>query len=374
MSTDKQVSNPSAYQPQPAYEDEISLVDIVKVLLRRKKLIVRIMTVTVCIGLLYAFTQKRVYQVETILLPPSLEHIQALNVLNSSNVNSSNVNSSNVNSSNVFANFTRNINSRKLKKEFFDKFKLLETLASESTRALTEKQKNNYFEAFSKSLSVTSNKKSNSTNITLEGMHPDKIGPWLDSLVVMANKETVHQLVKNLQVTIDEKTKSLKINISSKRSIYKNRREDELGRLQEAYQTAKKIGLRGFNNTGTKLSNGNNLSIYMKDSKLYMQGTEVLLAEIEALKNRKSDDIHISGLRDLQEQLTRFDSIKIDKGTLQAAIVDKKAIVNVDPIRPNRKLIVILSLVLGGMLGIFAVFIMEFISNVKKQVASVDSV
>lgn len=364
MTRDKQVSNPSAYQPQPAYEDEISLVDMVKVLLRRKKLIFGITTLFVCIGLLYAFAAQRVYQVETILLPPSLEHIQSLNVISGSDVNSSN----------VFEKFTGNINSRKLKKEFFDRFKVLETLlASESTQVLTEKQKNDYFEDFSKSLSVSSNKKSNSTIITLEGIYPDKIGPWLDSLVVMANKETVNQLVKNLQVNLDEKTKSLKINISSKRSIYKKRREDELGRLQEAYQTAKTLGLRGFNNTGTKLSNANNLSIYMKGAKLYMQGTEVLLAEMGALKNRKSDDIHISGLRDLQEQLTRFDSIKIDKDSLQAVIVDKKATVSIEPIRPIRKLIVILSLILGGILGIFGVFILEFISKFKKQADNVNA-
>ena len=356
MNSDKQVSNSSAYQPQLAYEDEISLVDVVKVLLRRKKLILGTTAIAVCLGLLYAFTQQRVYQVETILLPPSIENIQPLKVFGN-----------NVDSNSVFASFKSNINTRKFKKEFFDKFNLLETLSSESTQVLTDIQKNNYFESFSKSISVKFDKASKSTYITLEGTHQEKIGPWLDSLVAMGNQETVNQLVNNLQASINEKAKSLKIDISSKRSIYKKRREDELGRLEEAYQTAKKIGLRGYNNTETKLSNANNLSIYMGDVKLYMQGTEVLLAEIEALKNRKSDDIHISGLRDLQEELTRIESIKIEKDKLQTVMVDKKAVVNIETIGPKRKLIVILSLVLGGMLGIFGVFIMEFLSKLKKQ-------
>ena len=361
MNSDKQSPNLTAYQPQLAYEDEISLVDIVKVLLRRKKLIFGITAFVVCIGLLYAFTQQRVYQVETILLPPSIENIQPLKVFGN------NVGSNNVGSNNVFASFKRNINSIKFKKEFFDKFNLLETLSSESTQVLTDIQKNNYFESFSKSISIKSDKKSNSTSITLEGTHQEKIGPWLDSLVAMANQETVNQLVKDLQLSINEKIKSIKIDISSKRSIYKKRREDELGRLEEAYQTAKKLGLREYNNTGTKLSNANNLSIYMKGVKLYMQGTEVLLAEIEALKNRKSDDIHISGLRDLQEQLTRLESIKIEKDKLQTVTVDKKAVVNIETIGPKRKLIVILSLILGGMLGIFVVFVFEFLSKLKKE-------
>ena len=357
MNSDQQIT--STYQPQPTYEDEISLVDIVKVLLRRKKIILVITAVVLSIGLLYVFAAKRVYQVETILLPPSLEQIQALNVPGSSEISIDD----------VFATVTGNINSRKLKKEFFDKFNLLETLSSKSVQVLTNKQKHDYFESFSKSLSVKLDEKSNSIQIILEGAHQDKIGPWLDNLVVMANQDTINQLVKNLQANINSKIKNLKINISSKRTIYKKRREDELARLEDAYKTAKKLGLREYNNTGTKkLPNANNLSIYMKGVKLYMQGTEVLLAEIEALKNRKSDDIYIIGLRDLQEQLTRLESVSIDKDKLQAVIVDKKAVVSNELIKPKRELIVILSLILGGLLSIFVVFIFEFISNFKKQV------
>ncbi len=366
MNSDKQVPNHTAYQ-QPVYEDEISLVDIVNVLLRRKKLILGITAVTVCIGLLYAFSQQRVYQVETILLPPSFEDIQPLNVLSSSNVNSSN----------VFASFISNVNSRKLRQAFFNNFKIIETLSDKSSQILTDKDNNDLFEGFSNSIKVKG------SQITLESVHKEKMGEWLDSFVEMANQTTISQLVKNLQATIDSRIKSLKIQISSKRSIYKQRREDELGRLEEAYQIAKELGIRDHlfvpNVDGTfnravsaeldsiskSLSNENNLSIYMK-------GTKVLQAEINALKNRKSDDIHITGLRDLQEQLTRLEAIKIEKDKLQTVIVDKKAIVNVEPIRPKRKLIVILSLILGGMLGIFAVFIMEFISNFKKQIDSVD--
>ena len=221
---------------------------------------------------------------------------------------------------------------------------------------------------------MNADKNRNSTRVTFEGTHNKKIGLWLDSLIAMANQETINQLVKNLQSSIDEKIKSIKIGISSKRSIYKQRREDELGRLDEAFQIAKRLGIHDhlfvpnvdaisaeLDNISNRLSNANNLSSYMK-------GTKVLQAEINALKNRKSDDIHIDGLRDLQEQLTRLESIKVDKNKLQTVIVDKKAVVNIEQIRPNRILIVILSLILGGMLGIFGVFIMEFVSNFKNQI------
>lgn len=386
MNSDSQAPNPTVYQSQSASTDEISLVDIINVLWRRKKIVLGITLIAVVAGLFYAFTQKRVYQVETILLPPSFENIQPLNALNNYNIKSNNLNSNNLNSNDAFAVFIGNINSRKLKKAFFEKFKVLETFSADSTQALTEKNNNKIFEGFLKAIKVKVGKETaDSTVITLEGTYKEKIGFWLDSLVEMANQESINQLVRNLHADINSKIKSLKIEISSKRSIYKQRREDELRRLEEAYQIAKELGIRGhlfvpnvegsfnravsaeLNSISKSLSNENNLSVYMK-------GTKVLQAEINALKNRKSDDFHITGLRDLEEQLTRLESIKIEKDKLQAVRIDKKAVIDVEPIRPNRKLIAILSLILGGMLGIFAVFIVEFVNNLKKQTDKMDVV
>lgn len=354
----------TTYQPNLVRVDDLSLVDIAKVLLRRKNLILGTAALALCIGLVYVFTANRVYQVETILLPPSFENIQPLNVLNSSNLNSDN----------VFEALIMNLNSRKFKKTFFDKFKILETLSIASTQTLTEKDSNKIFENFSKAIKVKVDKKANSVYITLEGANEEKLGLWLDDFVVMANQETKNQLIRNLQSNINSKIKILKISISSKRSIYKQRRQDELGRLEEAFETAKILGIRGYNNVNSVPTKNNQLSIYLQEKKIYMQGTRILQAEMDALKNRKSDDIHIEGLRDLQEQLTRLEIIKIEKENVETATIDKKAIINVEPIRPKRKLIVILSLILGVMIGFFAIFILEFISKLKKQPDSVDAV
>jgi len=369
MNTDKQVLNPAAYPHQPVYDDEISLVDIVRILIRRKNLTIGITIISVLIGLVYAFTTKRVYQVETILFPPSIENIQPLNVLTNRAVNSAA----------VFSTFVHVIESRKLKKMFFDKSEILETFSKNLNHNLSKKEANDFFRNFSESLKVNVDKKTSSTRITLQGIYKNKIGNWLDNLVKTANQETINQLVRNLQADIDSKIKKLRIEISSKRSIYKQRRQDELERLKEAYQIAKNLGIHEhlfvpnvdnkssraifaeLNSISNRLSNANNLSSYMK-------GTKVLQAEISALKNRKSDDFHITGLRDLQEKLTRLGAIKIEKNKLQAVIVDKKAVVNIKPIRPKRKLIVILSLILGGMLGVFAVFIIEFMGNLNNEI------
>ena len=46
MNSELQNTNPTASQPKPAYGDEISIIDIVRVLLRGKKLIIGITAVT----------------------------------------------------------------------------------------------------------------------------------------------------------------------------------------------------------------------------------------------------------------------------------------------------------------------------------------
>lgn len=381
MNFDKENISPATYRAQLS-EDEISLVDIFSLLFRRKKLILSITTVVFIIGLFYAFTQKRVYQVETILLPPSFENIQGLNVLNDSNYDgnlTSSNDDNNLTSSNVFATFIHNLNSRKMRHKFFDKHKILDALSEHSKVALSKKDINGIFESFSKSLSVKEDKKAGIVRVSLVGAKNELIGSWLDDFITMTSKETIKQLVTNVQLNINSKVESININISSKRTTYKQRREDQLARLKEAYQIAKELKIIGhlfvpsvegsqneaisaeLNSISKSLSNENNLSVYMK-------GTKVLQAEINALKNRKSDSIHIIGLRDLQEQLTRLQSIKIETKNLKSVDVDKMASVNIEIIGPKRKLIVMLSIVLGGMLGIFSVFILEFIGNFKKQV------
>ncbi|MBN4080093.1 LPS O-antigen chain length determinant protein WzzB [Beggiatoa alba] len=376
MDSDKQVQNLPAYQPTLVHEDEISLVDIACTLLRHKKLILGITAVSVCMGLLYAFSIKRVYQVEAILAPPTYEQVQALNVVGIQNMSTNE----------VFSVFSKNLKTRSLRKAFFDKSNILESLAGETEKNWSEKEIYNVFEGFSDSLKVTNGKKSGVINITLEGTEKDKIGVWLDGFIESVHHKTVKQLLRNLQIKVNSEVTELKAEITSKRVIYKKRRGDELSRMQEAYQIAKSLGIqdhlfvpdlkgnlkgidgseevsstkiyRELNNIAKRLSSINNLSGYMK-------GTKLLQAEINALNNRTSDDSYIGGLRDLQEKLSKLEAIKIEKNNFVAVLIDKKAVIDIESNYPQRKLIVMLSLVLGGILGIFGVFISEMFKNVK---------
>jgi len=77
------------------------------------------------------------------------------------------------------------------------------------------------------------------------------------------------------------------------------------------------------------------------------------------LKSRKNDDAFIPKLRPLQERLIVLDGIQmnLNKDKVFAARVDQKAVVPNKPIKPKKSLIIILSLLLGLMLGVLVAFV-----------------
>lgn len=381
MELDRQSSPP--FMVERRLPEEISLLDISCLLLSRKKIILGIAFTVFCIGLLYTFTLKRVYQVETIIYPPSLENIEFLNsddqLLNSAMENQNgNTSIKQISSSTVFSSFIHTLESRELKKAFFEKYKIIDAFNENMGKTLSISNNEKIFEGFEKSIKVEGGNKNNSMRVTLKGLQKEKIGLWLDDLIELANKETINQLLKNRRAKIDSKIKSLKVEVFSKRQSYKERRADEIIRLQDAYRIAQNLGVHEhifaprvdgsfnrvistkLNSISKSLSNKANLSAYMK-------GTKVLKAEINSLKNRKSDDAYIPRLRDLLEKLTRLQEIKSEKFQLQTVHIDKKAVLEIEPVYPSRKQVLTLSIILGGMLGIFGVFIVEFANSLKKQ-------
>ncbi len=222
---------------------------------------------------------------------------------------------------------------------------------------------------FSKMVKVSDSKKSGGLlTLSIERGDPEQAAQWVNQLATLANHVTVAQLVSDLVGAIDTRIQNVENNISSKRQLAKQRREDRLVRLEEGLQIAKSLGISErqgvFNIVQNAASSGD---VYGSEgSQVYQRGIKSLQAEISVLRERKSDDAFISGLRDLQEELARLRSIKIDETVVRAMTVDQAAFPPNQRIKPKRKLIVILGALLGLMLGVFAAFLMSFLDNQRK--------
>jgi len=366
------------YQPLVIHEREISSLDLISLFYRRKKIILIAFVITVSVALTYALFAKRIYEVEAIVLPPSVENITPLNILSAVDIGED-AKKYVLSIKDVFITVSRNIDSRTFRKKFFEKYNLLEMLTDEDVSKLSEVDKNKIFEGFSKQIKTYKQFKNNQViRITLEGFNKDKLGYWLDRYIILINDLTINQLRNNLLAEINSRVQNLKAKIEGKKLIFAQRRADKLTRLEKDYNVAKKLGIikhvlltKSESTTSrSDAKSSNDIKLFQIDRENfpgYMKGTKVLRVEIDSLKQEKSTDYNIPGLRDLQEQLKKYEAIKIDINTLQALTVDKHAVSNIKPIKPQRRLIVLASCVLGLLLGISIVLFLEFLKKVREH-------
>lgn len=74
--------------------------------------------------------------------------------------------------------------------------------------------------------------------------------------------------------------------------------------------------------------------------------------EVEVLKARKNEEIFLAGVQPLRAEMSRLSSLNIDMTKLKLVSVDQQALEPLAPASPNRPLVLLLGLLLGGVLAI----------------------
>lgn len=93
----------------------------------------------------------------------------------------------------------------------------------------------------------------------------------------------------------------------------------------------------------------------------------MITAELDALKKRESDDAYIPSLRQKQSQLLKLKQIHFTPDAFHPYRLDGEVSLLDSPIKPKKKLILMLGVILGLFLGVFSAFIAEFIDNAREQ-------
>jgi chain length determinant protein (polysaccharide antigen chain regulator) len=302
----------------------------------------------------YALNATQIYKAEALLLPPSAKDIQSLNVQGVQGVTAEG----------AFAAFKNNLSSRSLQKKFIDEQGLMDILAPGRT---PETRDIEILESFAKMIKIEHVKRAleneKGMSVSMESNDPEFAANLVNDYISFFDTETILVLSAAARNSLSGQIRDIEYTIASKRQMAKQRREDTILRHEEAAVIAGKLGVRDRVDT-TNVVQNNQRNISTSSTPLYYRGYRALNAEIKILKNRKSDDPFISGLRDLQEILALLSSIKIEAEGMHAVTVDQAAYPPKNRIKPDRRLIVSLSTVVGLFLGIFLVF---FVSFVKKQ-------
>ncbi len=209
----------------------------------------------------------------------------------------------------------------------------------------------------------------------------------------------------------EDEIRKIEYTIGSKRAKAKKRREDKIKLFEEAAVIAAKLGVKDRVDSTNKVQN-NQLNISTTEVPLYYRGFRALNAEIELLNNRESDDPYILGLRELQqklvhlrsrksddpfifglrdlqvkvdllrsiksdytffpglrslqEELSLLRSIKIEEEGLHSVTIDQSAYPPKNRIKPDRRKIVSIGIVISLFSAIFIAFFVSFIQKQKK--------
>lgn len=353
-------------QPIPptttAYDDEIDLFELFQTLWDQKGLITAITGLVTAMGVVFAVMMPPVYQTEARLLPPLAQDVQAFNISLMDATMDGQVRKDllSLSPNQVYSQLQTNLNSVSLRRMFF------ETSISASLDPNPEQTPFNRFDKhFNQNLSVASasgrNADTSQVTVQLEGSNPEQIAQWINEFIEYSAQLTKQDLIQQAELVLTNEVQKLADEIDSKRTLAQSRREDRIATLKEALVIAKAMGL----STPMIDQAANQLNME------YMRGTRSIEAEINVLKNRTSDDPFISDMRNLQERIAFLQGIKINPDTIQIVRVDQAAEVPTSAIKPNKKLIAAVALVLGGMLGVFIALIRSAVR--KRRQSTIDT-
>ena len=231
----------------------------------------------------------------------------------------------------------------------------------------------------------------------------------LEDVIIQSKKRVIAQRRQDEIERLIEADKIARLELIEQIKVLKQRteqkRQDKIVTLEEALVIAKQLNIVDPIDSWSELKNNdqtaNKVSINNKTLPEYTRGSKTLQAELQALKSRTSNDPFTPGLRELEEQLQRLDqnsrvevlkvrtndepfiadlrdlkeqvaklkNININSAKIKAAMFDQMAVVAESPIKPKRKLIVIISFVLAFMLSIFLAFFLNFIQSSRTEEA-----
>ncbi|THB71212.1 MAG: hypothetical protein D6B28_07760 [Gammaproteobacteria bacterium] len=336
-------------------DDEIDLIELIQSLIKHKFSILLSIIFSLLLAIVYLYITPPVFQATSYFYPPSPSKVQLLNISWLSGYEK-------VDEGEIYSVFLKNLKSRSLQKQFFERNNL-EDHFSNSIEANT--LNHTLFEKFSELISSKVNKDKHFGSLSIEWSNPAIAAKWANSYVKFAEQKTTDFFYNNLRGAIDKKISDIELNIASKRKLSQKRREDRIALLEESAKIAKTLGIDPMQNSTNNLPRlylgPNQSQAYSGD--MYLRGEKALLSEAKVLRNRNNDDAFIPGLRNLQEELDKLRSIKIDTNSLRAISLDQPAFPPSGAIKPKKFLILALTICLGAIMGILIVLAKSFLKT-----------
>ncbi len=335
--------------------DEIDLFELVAQLWKSKLLILSITAIFTLIGFAYAFLSAPVFKSSAVIAHPapgSLVEIKKIQTLLKQSIQSS----EEVNPERIFDQFIHRLTSNRYKDHFLSRTEVLEYFRSENMTQLQARQSFNN----ALTIKIPTKKPYQQITLSLQTDSPELSSRWLNEYIQFSQERFISELTDNIRSQISAAKNNLLLKIQSKKANYRSNLSEEIKNLEEALAIAEEIGLHNRLKTET---------IFYKPEVLdqmrsvYRLGTKSLKAELNALKARVKDTDSTPGLSAEKLKLELLSSIKLNTESISPMTLDLAAEPDSKPVKPKRLLIIALSVLLGGMVGVIIILVKSAIRN-----------
>lgn len=319
--------------------DEIDLRELVRTLIRRKKTILLVASLVLLASIAYAFLATPVYKAKASFLPPTKGEIAPLKIPTGSADADADADAV----TKIYAEFEKNLNSVRLRRQIFEQMNLLSIYAKKADASTNSEA---VFNEFNTDLSIEKPvaKKNEivipAIHLVLTGKDPQLLAQVLNQISDLVRTNTTQEVIAGVIEEVvfrkqqlnreinelrakaerqkqDEITKLQEVDkveknktidqINTLRASAKTRRIDHIRALEEAAKVAESIGLAEKSSLLESAQANDKAAFYTEVNTqaqpLYLRGYKALRSEIKELEERKSDDPFIPGLRDLQDKL-----------------------------------------------------------------------
>lgn len=342
--------------------DEVSLIDVWRVIAKRRTIIVASVLLSVLVAFGYLIFAESVYTARAGLLPPQHKDIQGLLV--GYRGGEEDIGVERYTPESVYSAFLDNLNSQGVRREFFEARKLLQHYVSGDSAADINVDRV-FDELFSDRLRVLVDKQNKSfVTVSFSDSDPKLAAQLLNQYINFADRRTVDQLFNDINAAVQSQINLIIDQLDIKLKSAEQRRSDRVTVLREALSVAKALGIKDASTSfimADKTQTG--LAVNTAQLPLYTRGADALEAEIAVLESRKSDQPFIAGLRDLQERRAFLEGVSIDLDALSATIIDAIARVPYRAEKPRKFLLMSIAATLGLVIGLILVFAAEFRSK-----------
>ena len=307
----------------PVYppEDEISLIDLLRLLVKQKLTVLGLTALTTLVAIVYAQSLPSIYVAKSILMPPTEIQVAPIDIKNSQIVRDPRIVqrvgivqgiSIDLNADRTFKIFTQHLYTQTARRQVFQEMNLLKVFADkidENTNA------GSVFHVFNGSFKVeTVNLEAKglfaTATLSMQGTDPELISKITNRVVQIARENAISEIIENINGKVATYKQSYNQHIQWLLKLAAIKRNDRIEVLSEQAKIARSLGIIGPESgmaNFVEIASGmaNSVEIETRTGNfiegveyLHLRGEKSLLAEISFLRNRKSDAPFIASIRE----------------------------------------------------------------------------